>query len=71
MKIIISGPIRLILGIENKALIISTKDEKLGYSEALKIKKNLSQLANVDIMGPVGAPIYKIKNKFFFLFNPW
>jgi len=46
------------------ALIISTKDEKLGYSEALKIKKNLSQLANVDIMGPVGAPIYKIKNKY-------
>ena len=32
--------------------------------EALKIKRSLSLLKDVDIMGPVSSPIFKIKNKY-------
>jgi len=46
------------------AFIISSKNEKESYSEALKIKRSLSLLKGVDIMGPVSSPIFKIKNKY-------
>ena len=32
--------------------------------EAIKIKKSLSLLNGVDILGPVSSPIFKIKNKY-------
>ena len=46
------------------ALIISSKNEKEGIFEAQKIKKNLSALKYLEIMGPVSSPIFKIKNKY-------
>ena len=46
------------------ALIISSKNEKDGISEAQKIKKNLSMLKYTEIMGPVSSPIFKIKNNY-------
>ena len=44
--------------------IISAKNERESYLEALKIKKSLSLLNGVDILGPVSSPIFKIKNKY-------
>ena len=46
------------------AFIISSKNERESYLEAQKIKKSLSLLKGVDIMGPVSSPIFKIKNKY-------
>ena len=46
------------------ALIIASKNEKDGFLEAQKIKKNLSSLHNTEVMGPVTSPIFKIKNKY-------
>ncbi len=46
------------------AIIISSKNEKESFSEAQKIKKNLSQLNKIDILGPVSSPIFKIKNNY-------
>jgi len=46
------------------AFIISSKNEREGFLEAQKIKKSLSLLKDVDIMGPVMSPIFKIKNKY-------
>ena len=46
------------------ALIISSKNEKEGIFEAQKIKKNLSALKYLEIMGPVSSPIFKIKNNY-------
>ena len=46
------------------AFIISAKNERESYLEALKIKKSLSLLNGVDILGPVSSPIFKIKNKY-------
>ena len=46
------------------AIIISSKYEKDSFLEAQKIKNNLSYLKNVDIMGPVSSPIFKVKNKY-------
>ncbi len=46
------------------AFIISSNNEKVSFSEAQKIKKSLSSLKNVEIMGPVTSPIFKIKNKY-------
>ena len=46
------------------AFIISSKNEKDGFLEAQKIKKSLSFLKEVDVMGPVTSPIFKIKNKY-------
>ena len=46
------------------AFIISSKNEKDGFLEAQKIKKNLSLLNDVDVMGPVSSPIFKINKKF-------
>ncbi len=46
------------------AFIISSKNEKDGFLEAQKIKKSLLMLKNIDVLGPVTAPIFKIKNKY-------
>ncbi len=46
------------------AIIVSSKNEKDGLYEAQKIKKNLLQIRNIDILGPVSSPIFKIKNKY-------
>ena len=46
------------------AFIVSSNNEKESFSEAKKIKKSLSSLKNVEVMGPVTSPIFKIKNKY-------
>tara|TARA_B100000945_G_scaffold142042_1_gene113758 strand:- start:130 stop:2085 length:1956 start_codon:yes stop_codon:yes gene_type:complete len=46
------------------AIIVSSKNEKEGFSEAQRIKKSLSSLKSIHIMGPVSSPIFKIKNKY-------
>ncbi len=46
------------------ALIVASNNEKDGFLEAQKIKKNLSSLKNTEVMGPVTSPIFKIKNKY-------
>ena len=46
------------------SFIIHSKFENEGYLEAQKIKKSLSLLKGVDVMGPVASPIFKIKNKY-------
>ena len=46
------------------AIIISSKNEKDGFLEAQKIKNILTGLKNIDIMGPVSSPIFKVKNKY-------
>ena len=46
------------------AFIISSSSEKDSFLEAQKIKKKLLFLKNVDILGPVTSPIFKIKNKY-------
>ena len=46
------------------AFIISSKNQDDGFIEAQKIKKSLLLLKDVDVMGPVTSPIFKIKNKY-------
>ena len=46
------------------AFIVSSNNEKEIFSKAKKIKKSLSSLKNVEVMGPVTSPIFKIKNKY-------
>ena len=46
------------------AFIISSKSEKESFFEAQKIKKSLLFIKNIDVMGPVTSPIFKIKNKY-------
>ena len=46
------------------AIIISSKNEKESLIEAQKLKRNLLQLKNLDILGPVSSPIFKIKNNY-------
>ena len=46
------------------AIIVSSKIEKDSFLEAKKIKMNLSQISNIDILGPVSSPIFKVKNKY-------
>ena len=46
------------------AFIISSKNERDGLIEAKKIKKVLSSIQNIDVMGPVTSPIFKIKNNY-------
>ena len=46
------------------ALILYSENEKEGFLEAQKIKKNLSVLSKIDVLGPVSSPIFRIKNKF-------
>tara|TARA_B100000945_G_C20299500_1_gene557313 strand:- start:284 stop:1009 length:726 start_codon:yes stop_codon:yes gene_type:complete len=46
------------------AIIVSSKNEKESLYEAQKIKKELLQIKNIEILGPVSSPIFKIKNQF-------
>ena len=46
------------------AFIVSSKNERDGLIEAKKIKKILSSIQNIDVMGPVTSPIFKIKNNY-------
>lgn len=46
------------------AFIISSKNERDGLIEAKKIKKVLSSIKNIELMGPVTSPIFKIKNNY-------
>ena len=46
------------------AFIVSSKNERDCLIEAKKIKKILSSIQNIDVMGPVISPIFKIKNNY-------
>ncbi len=46
------------------ALIISSKNQNENYKYALKIKNDISKLKNLEVLGPVNAPVYKIREKF-------
>ena len=46
------------------AFIISSKNESDGLIEAKKIKQILSNIRDIDVMGPVTSPIFKIKNNY-------
>ena len=46
------------------AFIVSSKNERDGLIEAKKIKNILSSIQNIDVMGPVTSPIFKIKNNY-------
>ena len=46
------------------AFIVESNNEKEGFLEAQKIKKNLLLLKDIEVMGPVTSPIFKIKNKY-------
>ena len=43
---------------------MASKNEKDGFLEAQKIKKNLSSIQDTEVMCPVTSPIFKIKNKY-------
>ena len=46
------------------AFIVEANNEKESFLEAQKIKKNLLLLKDIEVMGPVTSPIFKIKNKY-------
>jgi len=46
------------------AFIVSSNDQKESFLGAQKIKKNLLYLKNIEVLGPVTSPIFKIKNKY-------
>ena len=46
------------------ALIISARSSQDSFRAAQEIKKKLSVLAEIDVLGPVDSPIFRIKNKF-------
>ena len=46
------------------SIILSSEDEKILDEESLKLLKALKQNLKAQILGPVNAPIYKIKKKF-------
>ena len=46
------------------AFIVESNNEKESFLEAQKIKKNLLLLKDIEVMGPVTSPIFKIKNKY-------
>ena len=46
------------------SLIISSSSKENSYRGALEIKKKIEQLNNLQILGPVDAPIFKKKEKF-------
>ncbi len=46
------------------AFIISSKNERDGLIEAKKIKQILLTIKDIDVMGPVTSPIFKIKNNY-------
>ena len=46
------------------AFIVESNNEKESFLEAQKLKKNLLLLKDIEVMGPVTSPIFKIKNKY-------
>ena len=46
------------------ALIISSNSSQDSFRAAQEIKKKLSILSQLDVLGPVDSPIFKVKNKF-------
>tara|TARA_A100001011_G_scaffold124688_1_gene131682 strand:- start:670 stop:2631 length:1962 start_codon:yes stop_codon:yes gene_type:complete len=46
------------------SIILSSEDEKILDEESLKLQKVLKQNLKAQILGPVNAPIYKIKKKY-------
>ena len=46
------------------AFIVESNNEKESFLESQKIKKNLLLLKDIEVMGPVASPIFKIKNKY-------
>ena len=46
------------------SLILTSEDEKLLYDEALKFKNKLTSKISEKILGPVNAPIFRIKRKY-------
>ena len=46
------------------SLIISSQSKNDSYQGALEIKKKISKLSNLDILGPVESPISRIKKKY-------
>ena len=46
------------------SLIVSGKKENETELEAIKLKRNLSNYLNCEILGPVSAPIFRIKKKY-------
>ena len=46
------------------ALIISASSSQDSFRAAQVIKKKLSCLAEIDILGPVDSPIFRVKKKF-------
>ena len=46
------------------SIIISSREEKKLNSEGLRLKNFLHKKINAEILGPVNAPIYKIRKKF-------
>jgi primosomal protein N' (replication factor Y) len=46
------------------AFVVSSYDKDFSFIGAKEIKKKLSEIGNLEILGPVEAPIQKIKKKF-------
>ena len=46
------------------SLIISSQSKNDSYQGALEIKKKISKLSNLDILGPVESPISRDKKKY-------
>ena len=46
------------------ALIISASSSQNSFKAAQEIKKKLSVLVELDVLGPVDAPIFRVKKKF-------
>tara|TARA_B100001029_G_C15059787_1_gene457421 strand:- start:1542 stop:3497 length:1956 start_codon:yes stop_codon:yes gene_type:complete len=46
------------------AFIVASNNENESFSEAQKIKKKLLSIKNIEVLGPVSSPIFKIKNKY-------
>ena len=46
------------------AIIISSKDPRLSLQGAIEIKNKLSNMKDLEVLGPVDSPLFKIKKNF-------
>ena len=46
------------------AIIISSKDRSLSLQGAREIKNKLSQIKDLEVLGPIDSPLLKIKKNF-------
>ena len=46
------------------SLILTSSNEKKLKKESFNLKEHLSKLINEKVLGPVEAPVYKIKRKY-------